>query len=58
MNEKGKEKKLSELQIIRVNFKYKCDKSDKSDKTHFSHTAAVPKEEEVPAAQVHGQKRA
>ena len=38
--------------------KKKGGKKDKSDKTHFSHAAAVPKEEEVPAAQVHGQNRA
>ena len=33
-------------------------KKDKSDTTHFPHAAVVPKEEEVPAAQVHGQNRA
>jgi hypothetical protein len=56
-------------QTIKINFIYKHDyvhkpkekkrkKKDKSDTTHFPHAAAVPKEEEVPAAQVHGQNRA
>ena len=40
---------------IRVDFK--C-KHGKSHTTHFTHAAVVPKEEEVPAAHVHGQKRA
>ena len=38
--------------------KKKGKKKDKSDTTHFPHAAAVPKEEEVPAPQVHGQNRA
>ena len=37
--------------------KKKGKKKDKYDTTHFPHAAAVPKEEEVPAAHVHGQNR-
>ena len=36
----------------------KGKQKDESDTTHFTHAAAVPKEEEVPAAHVHGQNRA
>ena len=36
---------------------FKCEYANLKT-THFPHAAAVPKEEEVPAAQVHGQNRA
>ena len=54
---KVKRRKVSLLQCPTIEFDFKC-KYGKSRRTHFTHAAVVPKEEEVPAAQVHGQNRA